>query len=159
MNFVEELVAEWLQYEGWLVSRNVRYGEKPKRSAGGYKGECDILAFHPKRREYLHVECSQASLSRPKLAKKFLDQFKKAKKWYPKLMPGSNGKVGRLAVGGWSKEPAPIGEGIEIKTIPQFVGDLCQKLEPPVPFTKILPQKFPLLRMIQCVLAYGPGES
>ena len=158
MNFVEELVAEWLEYKGWLVTRNVRYGEKPKGSAGGYKGECDILAFHPGHGKYKHVECSQASLSRAKLAAKFLVQFNKAKDCYAILMPGSS-KVQRLAVGGWTKEPAVIGEGIEIKTIPQFVADLCQKLEPPVPWTKILPQKFPLLRAIQCAVAYGPGAS
>ena len=155
MNFVEELVAEWLQKNGWLVSKNVRYG--PRRE-GGFEGECDLLAFHPKRGEYLHVECSQAGGARA-LAERFLEQFKKAKKWYPELMPGSNGKVDRLAVGGWGLEPAAIGESIQIKTIRQFVADLCRELEPPVPFGKIVPEKFPLLRAIQLAVAYGPGAS
>jgi len=85
------------------------------------------------------VECSPAALPRAKLAERFLAQFKKAKKWYPKLMPGSNGKVDRLAVGGWSLEPPAIGESIQIKTIRQFVADLCRELEPPVPFAEIVP--------------------
>ena len=156
MNSLEELVAEWLQKNGWLVSKNVRYGPRRK---GGFEGECDVLAFHPQYRKYKHVECSQAALSRAKLAAKFLEQFKKAKKWYPKLMPGSSGKVERLAVGGWSLEPAVIGESIQIKTIPQFVADLCRELEPPVPFAKIVPEKFPLLRAIQLAVAYGAGAS
>ena len=34
-NFLEELVAEWYEYKGYFVRRNVRVGPRAK---GGYEG-------------------------------------------------------------------------------------------------------------------------
>jgi Holliday junction resolvase-like predicted endonuclease len=44
-NFLEELVAEWLEYKGYIVKRNERVG---RRAAGGHEGELDVVAFNPK---------------------------------------------------------------------------------------------------------------
>ena len=43
-NYLEQLVAEWLEYQGYFVRRNVLVG---KRAAGGYECELDVVAFNP----------------------------------------------------------------------------------------------------------------
>lgn len=43
-NFLEQLVAEWYEYRGYFVRRNVLVG---RRSQGGQDGELDIVAFNP----------------------------------------------------------------------------------------------------------------
>src|SRR5690349_2182454 len=43
-NFLEQLVAEWYEFQGYFVRRNVRVGP---RAGGGHAGELDVVAFHP----------------------------------------------------------------------------------------------------------------
>jgi hypothetical protein len=56
MNFLEELVAEWFAYKGCFVRTNVKFGSKPGRSAGGFAGEMDVVAFEPGRKTVVHLE-------------------------------------------------------------------------------------------------------
>ena len=41
-NFLEQLVREWYEYQGYFVRQNVNVG---KRAKGGYECELDIVAF------------------------------------------------------------------------------------------------------------------
>jgi hypothetical protein len=44
-NHLEDLVAEWYQFQGFFVRRNIQVG---KRLRGGYECELDIVAFQPR---------------------------------------------------------------------------------------------------------------
>ena len=55
MNFLEQLVAEWYEYEGYFVRSNVR---ARKRAKGGWDAELDVLAYDPSNLTLLHVETS-----------------------------------------------------------------------------------------------------
>ena len=46
-NFLEELTAEWYEFNGYFVRRNVNVGKRPE---GGYECELDVVAFHPMKR-------------------------------------------------------------------------------------------------------------
>lgn len=50
---MEELVAEWFEYCGYIVKRNERVG---RRAAGGHEGELDIVAFNPEKNHLIHIE-------------------------------------------------------------------------------------------------------
>ena len=52
-NYLEQLVAEWYEYQGYFIRRNVMVGKLP---GGGYEGELDIVAFHPEKKHLLHIE-------------------------------------------------------------------------------------------------------
>jgi hypothetical protein len=52
-NYLEDLVAEWYQFQGYFVQRNVRVG---RRATGGYECELDVVAFHPGKKHLVHVE-------------------------------------------------------------------------------------------------------
>src|ERR1700683_1491772 len=54
-NFLEQLVAEWYEYRGFFVRRNVNVG---KRTAGGHEGELDVVAFHPVEKLLVQIETS-----------------------------------------------------------------------------------------------------
>jgi len=41
MNFLEQLVAEWYEWQGYFVCVNRKYGKRP---GGGWTGEADVLA-------------------------------------------------------------------------------------------------------------------
>jgi len=73
MNFLEELIAEWYEYQGYFVRRNVKFDKMPK---GGYKGEIDTVAFDPKQRVLKHIEVSGDADSWEKRKTKFRKKFK-----------------------------------------------------------------------------------
>lgn len=47
MNYLEQLISEWYEYQGYFVRRNVLVG---KRSDGGWECELDVVAFHPTKK-------------------------------------------------------------------------------------------------------------
>src|SRR5713101_5580816 len=55
INFLEQLVAEWYEYRGFFVRRNIHVG---KRTAGGHEGELDVVAFHPVEKRLVQIETS-----------------------------------------------------------------------------------------------------
>ena len=55
MNFLEQLVAEWYEFNGYFVRRNVKVGPRAK---GGHDGELDVVAFHPGRKS-LVLACTR----------------------------------------------------------------------------------------------------
>ena len=55
INYLEQLVAEWYEYQGCFVRRNIHVGKRPK---GGYECELDLVAFNPALRHLVHIEPS-----------------------------------------------------------------------------------------------------
>jgi len=47
-NFLEQLAAEWYQYQEYIVWRNVPVG----------KSDLDVVAFKPGERHVVHIEAS-----------------------------------------------------------------------------------------------------
>ena len=56
-NHLESLVAEWYEFRGYFVRRNVQVG---KRTQGGHESQLDIVAFHPEQRSLVKVAPSLA---------------------------------------------------------------------------------------------------
>jgi len=54
-NHLEDLVAEWYEFNGYFVRRNVPVGKRPK---GGYECELDIVGFNPTAKRLVHIEPS-----------------------------------------------------------------------------------------------------
>jgi hypothetical protein len=54
-NHLEELVAEWYEFKGYFLRRNVNVGPRPQ---GGFATELDIVAFHPVTKHLVHLEPS-----------------------------------------------------------------------------------------------------
>jgi hypothetical protein len=52
VNHLEQLVSEWLQYNGYFVRVSVQVGA---RARGGFEGELDVVALNPVTQHLLHV--------------------------------------------------------------------------------------------------------
>ena len=59
-NFLEQLIAEWYELQGYFLRRNVWVG---KRAKGGYECELDIIAFHPGKKHLVQIEPSMDASS------------------------------------------------------------------------------------------------
>lgn len=84
-NYLEQLVAEWYEYQGYFIRQNVLVGKRPK---GGYEGELDIVAFHPESKHLVHIEPTMDAHSWAKREERFEKKFKAGRKYIPQLFKG-----------------------------------------------------------------------
>ena len=84
-NFLEQLVAEWYEYQGYFVRRNINVG---RRAAGGYECELDIIAFDPKSRNVIHIEPSMDAQSWAQRTERYKKKFRAGQRYIPTLFEG-----------------------------------------------------------------------
>lgn len=84
-NHLEDLLAEWYEYRGFFVRRNVLVGRRPN---GGYECELDVVAFHPTQKRLVHLEPSLDAASWEKREEKFAKKFAAGRKYIPELFRG-----------------------------------------------------------------------
>jgi len=53
MSHLESLIAEYLEWQGYLVRRNTKVG---RLGHGGGEMELDVVGFHPKDKHLIHYE-------------------------------------------------------------------------------------------------------
>ena len=87
VNHLEQLVGEWLEYNGYFVKRNVLVGKRP---AGGYECELDVVAFNPVTKHLVHVEPSSDMNSWAIREARYEKKFKAGKDFIPELLPGND---------------------------------------------------------------------
>ena len=86
-NFLEQLVAEWYEFQGYFVRRNVLMG---KRAKGGYECELEIVAFHPTGKRLVQVEPSMDADSWEVRERRYHRKFEAGKKHIPDIFKGLN---------------------------------------------------------------------
>ena len=77
-NHLEQLVAEWLEFKGYFVRRNVKVG---KLSHGGHEGELDIVAYHPLDNHLMQIEPSIDAHTWEKREERFRKKFDSGRKY------------------------------------------------------------------------------
>lgn len=85
INHLEELIAEWYEYKGYYVKRNVLVG---KRTKGGYECELDIIAFNPATKHLVHIEPSLDSDSWSIRERRYQKKFNAGKKYIKDHLTG-----------------------------------------------------------------------
>lgn len=157
MNFLEELVAEWYEYSGYFVRRNLKFGKLTK---GGYTGEIDIAAFDPAERTLVHIEVSSDTYSWKKRTQRFRKKFADAAKHYDEVLPFEKTGVQKKAIVGFAKQPRSkpdFGKDVEIVSVRDFVDQVSKHLKSKDVDRDVVPEGFPLLRAMQFALHYWVG--
>ncbi len=156
MNFLEQLVSEWYEYQGCFVRSNVR---TRKRKKGGWDVELDVLAFNPKDGTLLHVETSGGSESWVERKKRFLTKkFILSTEEYETIVGRKINGIRKIALVSYShstKADLKWGKNIEVLLIPDLLKQIAEKLRSQDPMRESVPEGFPILRAMQMVLAYG----
>jgi len=84
-NHLEQIVAEWYEYQGYFIRRNVKVG---RRSQGGYEGELDIVAFRPDPPHLVHIETSLDAHAWERREQRFMKKFELGRRFIPSLFAG-----------------------------------------------------------------------
>jgi hypothetical protein len=85
MNHLEQLVAEWLQYNDYFVRVSVQVGP---RALGGFEGELDVVGFNMEHQHLIHVECSLDALRAADRQSRFHKKFERGRRYCKDVFKG-----------------------------------------------------------------------
>jgi hypothetical protein len=147
-NFLEQLCAEWYEFNGFLVRRNALVG---KRRTGGYEGELDIVAFHPVTSQFVHVEASMDAESWAAREEKFQRKFDVGKRYAPALfdglpLPAELKQIALLGFAGKS-HPTTLGGG-DVLVLQELLVDILTALRELSEDETVVPETYSLLRAL-----------
>lgn len=153
VNFLEELVAEWFEYSGYIVKRNERVG---RRSEGGYAGELDVVAFNPTKNHLIHIETSTDAASWATRESRFLRKFTVGAQYISTLftglpIPGPN-EIEKRAIFafGSDRKHKTIGGG-KVQLAEDFILDVLGSLKQTSILSNAVPEKYTILRTLQMI--------
>lgn len=154
MNFLEQLVAEWYEFRGYFVRRNVRVGP---RAAGGHEGELDVVAFHPANKHLVHIEPSSAADSWDEREKKFAKKFRAGREHIPALFAGLDlpKEIEQIAllIFGSTRSRTQVGGG-RILMIDDLLSEIRNDLRARPVERAAVPEQYVILRSLQFAAHY-----
>ncbi|NOT11499.1 MAG: hypothetical protein HOP23_06680 [Methylococcaceae bacterium] len=149
MNHLEQLVAEWYEYRGYFVRRNVQVG---KRDKGGYDCELDVVAFHPEKQHLVHVEPSMDAHTWAKREERFAKKFSAGRNHIPALFKGIvlPSEIEQIALLGFaSNANVKVLAGGRIMTTAELFAEIVAGISDKRVAKAAVPEQYPLLRTIQ----------
>lgn len=150
MSHLETLIAEFYDWKGYLVKRNVKVG---RLSHGGWEMELDIIAYHPHTGHLVHVEPSVDAHSWEIREQRFKKKFGAGEKYMFKeiltwLDPNTH--VDRVAVLVSHPKDRDVLAGAKIISIDEFVSEIRAAVkECGIAAKNAIPEQYPLLRTLQ----------
>lgn len=159
MNYLEELVAEWYEYRGYFVRRNVNVG---RRARGGYQCELDVVAFHPETRHLVHVEPSMDASSWAVRDRRFRKKFEAGSEHIPRLFRGMDlpAEIEQIALLCFAsrKNRTKVGGGT-LMLVEDLLAEVATALKDQRLASDAVPEDKPLLRSFQFVIEYFESFS
>ena len=154
LNHLEQILAEWLEYRGYFVRRNIKVG---KRERGGYEGELDIVALHPTEKKLVHFEPSTDTHSWETREKRYRKKFDAGKKHIADLFHGLSipDEIEQYAVFlyGSDKNHKEVGGG-RVLMVDDLLKEIVAELGTKRIANGIVPEQYPLLRMLHLACEY-----
>ena len=155
MNFLEQLVSEWYEYNGYFLQRNIKVGYRAK---GGYECELDIIAFHPEKKHLVQIEPSMDAASWDEREKRYKKKFEAGEKYIPELFKGLDipKKIEQIAVLVFaSKENRDTVGGGKLILISELLKDVFTELRSRSIYSEMVSEQFAILRGLQFVAQYS----
>jgi hypothetical protein len=154
LNYLEQLLAEWYEYQGYFLRRNLLVG---KRKKGGHECELDIVGFHPVKRHLIHVEPSMDALSWKHREERFRKKFSAGQNYIPDLFEGFDlpKEIDQRAVFVFAsaKTHQSIGGGLVVH-IRDVLSEIFGVLKSKSLYTSTIPEHLGILRSFQFVAEY-----
>ena len=153
-NYLEQLIAEWYEYKGYFVRRNVLVG---KRAKGGYECELDIVAFHPEIKHLIHIEPSMDASSWAEREKRYQQKFAAGRKYIPQLFKGIElpKEIEQMAVLVFaSKANRDTLGGGRLMLIDELLQEIFQELRDKHLASSAIPEHLTVLRSFQFAAEY-----
>lgn len=150
-NYLEDLVAQWYDFNGYLVKRNLMVGKRPK---GGYACELDVVAFNPLTKHLVHVEPTHDADAWAKRERRYKKKFDAGRKHIPEHFEGIElpERLEQICILGFgsSANHKTLGGG-RIITIAEFLEQILRRLAKQNLHREAASESHPLLRTLQFI--------
>jgi len=153
-NFLEQLLAEWYELQGYFIRKNVLVGKRPQ---GGHDCELDVVAFHPAKKHLVHIEASMDASSWAERETRFKKKFDAGKKHIPLLFSGLDipTNIDQVAVLVFaSKQKRDTLAGGKLILGNELMKEIFEDLQNRSIYSQAIPEQFPILRAFQFVAQY-----
>ncbi len=153
-NHLEKLVAEWYEFQGYFIRRNVKVGPRPR---GGYECELDIVAYHPGQNRLVHIEPSLDADSWAEREKRFTKKFEAGEKYIRSLfeglpLPANIDKIAVFVFANRVNHPT-VGGG-RVMIADELMTEIFSKLGGLRLESSAIPEQLVILRSFQYVCQY-----
>lgn len=156
-NHLESLLAEWYEFQGYFLRRNVLVG---KRAQGGYECELDIVGFHPVERRLIHLEASLDADSWERREDRYARKFRLGREYIPGLFAGFDlpTEIDQRAVLVFASKARneTIGGG-RIVLASEVITEILVAFRDRRIAKSMIPEHMPILRTLQFVAEYREG--
>jgi hypothetical protein len=158
MNHLEQLVAEWLQYNKYFVRVSVPVGP---RERGGFEGELDVIGINLARHHLIHVECSLDALPAAKRQERFALKFERGRKYISNVFEGIllPKELEQIAVLQFTSGKIRSVGGARVVTVRELIHEINEGLKDTSPSRKAVSSNLPLLRTLQLAADAAKNRS
>jgi hypothetical protein len=150
MSHLEDLIAEYLEWQGYLIRRNTKIG---RRARGGWEMELDVVGFHPQSKKLVHYEPSLDALTWGKREERYSKKLSLAKKYmFTELFPWLPRDTPLEQVAVFYNHPPGRDyiAGARIMSIDELVAEIKAQVMACGPMIRnAISEQYPLLRTIQ----------
>jgi len=153
-NYLEQLVSEWYEYQGYFVRRNIPVS---KREKGGYETELDIVAFNPQSNHLVHIEPSMDADSWARRDERYGRKFELGREYIPAIFEGFEipTEIDQMAVLVFaSKQNRDTVGGGRIVLIQDLLQEIFRHLLSLDIYSSVIPEHLPILRSFQFATQY-----
>jgi hypothetical protein len=150
MSHLEDLIAEYLEWQGYLIRRNTKIGKRPQ---GGWEMELDVVGFHPPSNRLVHYEPSLDALTWGRREEKYKKKLELGKKYlFTELFPWLPRTIDIEQIAVFYNHPAGRDyiAGARIVSIDELMAEIRSKVVACGPMIRnAISEQYPLLRTIQ----------
>ena len=150
MSHLEDLIAEYYDWKGYLVKRNIKVG---RLSHGGWEMELDILAYHPHTRHLVHLEPSIDAHSWATREQRFTKKFGAGEKYiFTEVFTWLDPKTPLESIAVLVSHPKNRDRlaGAKIMSVDELVSRIRKEIiESGIVAKNAIPEQYPLLRTMQ----------
>ena len=154
MNYLEHLVSEWYEYQGYFVRRNVNVG---RRATGGWECELDVVAFNPQTKHLVHVEPSMDASSWAERERRYKKKFEAGRKHIPKIFSGIEipEHIEQIALFEFaSKANHETLAGGKVMLVSEFLAEIAMEIRSKKIASAAVSEQYPILRTVQFMCQY-----
>jgi hypothetical protein len=157
-NYLEELIAQWYEFQGYFLRRNVLVG---RRARGGYECELDIVGFHPVRKHLVHIEPSMDAAAWAMRERRFANKFGAGRRYIPGLFAGFDlpDTIEQIAVLAFASVRSRSIGGGRVQHISDLLEEIFKALRGRRIASSAIPEHLSILRSFQFVAEYHKSVS
>lgn len=128
-----------------------------KRVAGGYEGELDVVAFHPKTKHLIHIEPSMDTNNWQKCEDRYSKKFAAGRKFIPALFDGLDlpEEIEQIALFVYASDAnhKTVGGG-QVMIVNELLCEIIEELKSKSIKASMIPEHLTILRSLQFVAHY-----